>query len=130
MASSPAVTAALTGAYQAETGMLATYRNVTSTLGSVGPFPNIVTAEEQQVSTVTTLMDRYGIPRPSPSAGEASPATLTAACGVGVNLEQQAIAFYTDQLPKISAYADLTTAFQNLQAASRDNHLPAFQHCS
>jgi len=109
---------------------LATYRNVVSALGSVGPFPNVVSAEEQHVSTITTLLNRYGVAVPAAASGQASPATLSAACNVGVSVEQQVIAFYGDQLPKVSAYPDVTTAFQNLQAVSRDNHLPAFQHCA
>lgn len=116
--------------YQSETGTLATYRNVVSALGSVGPFPNIVSAEEQHVSTVSALLGRYGIPVPGAGAAHSSPSTLTAACSLGVTLEQQIVALYGDQLPKVAAYADVTTAFDNLRAAARDNHLPAFQRCS
>ena len=123
------VTTALTASYKAETGTLATYRNVVATLGSVGPFPNIVNAEEQHVGTVTTLLNRYGVAMPAPGTGQASPSTLNAACSLGVTLEQQIISMYADQLPKVSGYADITTAFQNLQSVARDNHLPAFQRC-
>jgi hypothetical protein len=125
-----ALASALTSAYQAETGVLATYRNVLSKLGSVGPFPNIVAAEGQHVSTISTLLDHYAMTASAPSSGQASPPTLSAACSLGVTLEQQVIALYTDQIPKVSAYTDVTAAFQNLQAAARDNHLPAFQHCA
>lgn len=126
--SSP-VTTALTASYQAETGTLATYRNVVASLGSVGPFPNIVNAEQQHVATVTTLLSRYGVAVPAAATGQASPSTLSAACSLGAALEQQIIGMYADQLPKVSSYADITTAFQNLQSVARDNHLPAFQRC-
>lgn len=109
---------------------MATYRNVVTRLGAVGPFPNVVSSEEQHVSTVTALLSRHGIAVPAAGTGQASPATLSEACNLGVTLEQQIIAFYGDQLPKVSSYPDVTTAFENLQAASRDNHLPAFQHCA
>ncbi len=128
--SSAALALALTASYQAETGALATYRNVVSALGSVGPFPNVVSAEEQHVSTITALLNRYGIAVPAAGSGQASPATLSAACNLGVSLEQQLITVYGDQIPKVSAYPDVTTAFQNLQAASRDDHLPAFRRCA
>lgn len=127
--SSATVTSALTAAYQAETGTLATYRNVVASLGSVGPFPNIVNAEQQHVTTVTTLLNRYGVAVPAAGAGQASPSTLSAACTLGVNLEQQIISMYTDQLPNVSGHSDITAAFQNLQSVARDNHLPAFQRC-
>jgi hypothetical protein len=125
-----ALTVALTGAYTAETRTLATYKNVIAALGSIGPFPKVITAEEQHVSAVTTLLDHYAIAVPAPAAGQASPDTLSAACNLGVTLEQQVISLYNDQLPKVSAYRDVTTAFANLRAASRDNHLPAFQRCA
>ena len=127
--SSSTVTSALTAAYQAETGTLSTYRNVVAALGSVGPFPNIVNAEQQHVTTVTTLLNRYGVAVPAAGAGQASPSNLSAACTLGVTLEQQIISMYTDQLPNVSGHADITTAFQNLQSVARDNHLPAFQRC-
>lgn len=125
-----ALSSALTASYQAETGTLATYRNVVAALGAVGPFPNIVTSEEQHVATVSGLLNLYRIPVPAAAAGQASPTTLTAACALGVTLEQRVISMYADQIPKVSAYPNVVVALQNLQAASRDNHLPAFQHCA
>lgn len=121
---------ALTAAYQAETGALATYRNVITALGSVGPFPNVVSSEEQHVSTTSGLFSRYGIAVPAAAAGQASPSTLSAACSLGVTVEQQIITMYSAQMPKVSAYPDVTNAFQTFQVAARDNHLPAFQHCA
>jgi hypothetical protein len=124
------LTTVLSDAYQAESGMLATYRNVVSKLGSVGPFPNVVSAEEQHVSTVSGLLNRYGVAVPAAGSGHASPATLSAACSLGVSLEQDVVSLYGGQLPEVSSYPDVTTALQNLQAAARDSHLPAFQHCA
>lgn len=126
---SSAVTTALTTSYRSESETLATYRNVVAALGSVGPFPNIVNAEQQHVATVTALLSRYGVAVPAAGSGQASPSTLSAACSLGVTLEQQIISMCSDQLPKVSGYADIATAFQNLQSVARDNHLPAFQRC-
>ncbi len=93
---------ALDTAYQAESGALATYRNVVSTLGQVGPFPNNVSAEEQHVSALTAILSRYTITAPTAGAGQASPSTLTAACQLGVTTEQNIISMYNDQLPKLA----------------------------
>ncbi|MDE3203115.1 MAG: hypothetical protein KGQ66_02705 [Acidobacteriota bacterium] len=127
---STVLSSVLNASYQAETGALATYRNVVSALGSVGPFPNVIVAEEQHVATVTGLLTRHGLPVPASSAGQAAPSTLRAACGLGVAVEQQVISLYSAQIPEVSAYPDVTTALQNLQSVSRDNHLPAFERCA
>lgn len=129
-APSTSLSTALTSAYQAETAALATYRNVVSTLGSVLPFPNVITAEQQHVSTLTGLFAHYGLAVPTSGTGQTSPSTRTAACQLGVTVEQQIISLYDTQLPKVSAYPDVTTAFTNLKAASQNDHLPAFQHCA
>ena len=129
-AAASALSSALTRAYQSETGALATYKNVVSALGSVGPFPNIVEAEQQHVGTISALFGRYNLTVPATAAGQTSPGTLSAACTLGVTIEQQIIAFYNQQLPAVSGYPDVTTAFQNLKAAAQDSHLPAFQRCA
>lgn len=126
----PALTSALTSAYRAETAALATYRNVIAALGSTAPFSNIEKAEQQHVSTLSALFARYGIAVPTAGTGQTSPSTRTAACQLGVTVEEQTISLYTTQLPNVSAYPDVTTAFQNLLTASQDDHLPAFQHCA
>lgn len=120
----------LTDAYRTETKALATYRNAVTALGPVGPFPNVIASEEQHVATVGGLLTRYGVPTPTGAAGLPSPSTLTAACGLGVQTEQVAIAFYAQQLANVSAYADVTAAFENLRSAAQDSHLPAFEHCA
>lgn len=132
--SSATTTAALASAfgraYEAESGALATYRNVVSTLGDVGPFSNNVSAEQQHVSALTTISSRYAISPPAAGAGQPSPSTLTAACQLGVTIEQNIISTYNDELPNVSAYPDVTAEFQNLLSAARDNQLTAFQRCA
>lgn len=125
-----ALSSALTSVYTSETGTLATYRRVVATLGSVGPFPNVISSEEQHVAAITALLNNHAVAVPPAAAGQPSPATFSAACALGVTSEQQIISLYTVQLPTVTAYPDVTTVFQNLLAASRDNHLPAFQHCA
>lgn len=124
------LTSALNAAYQAETAALATYHNVVSTLGEVGPFPNIIPSEQQHVATITDLLSRYAITPPATGVAQTSPATLSAACRLGVTTEQNVISMYTQQMAHVTSYPDVTAAFQNLLAASRDNHLVAFQRCA
>lgn len=124
------LTLALNTAYQAETAALATYHNVVSALGQVGPFPNVIPSEQQHVSTITDMFSRYGITPPAAGVAQTSPATLTAACRLGVTTEQNVISMYTQQMANVTSYPDVTAAFSNLLTASRDNHLAAFQRCA
>lgn len=121
---------ALDTAYASETGALATYQNVVKVLGNVLPFSTIVTAEQQHVTTVKNLLSAHGLAIPGAAPGQSSPATLTAACSLGVSTEQSLIAMYDQQEPQVTAYADVVRAFDNLKQAESDNHLPAFQKCA
>ncbi|MGA9774499.1 MAG: hypothetical protein WBU92_01095 [Candidatus Dormiibacterota bacterium] len=109
---------------------MATYQNVVKALGNVGPFSNVITAEQQHVATIKTLLTSYGLEVPSAASGQSAPATLTAACTLGQTTEQNLVAMYDDQAPAVSAYADVVRAFANLKEASLDSHLPAFQQCA
>ncbi len=120
---------ALTTAYKTETGALATYQNVISTLGSVKPFANVVSSEQQHVATLTNLMAEYGVSLPQASAGQSSPSTLSLACDLGVSTEQHVIAMYDAAMEKVTDYADVSHAFATMRSTSAENHLPAFQHC-
>jgi hypothetical protein len=130
---SPGVTSALastlTDAYRSETAAAATYANVLARLGQVRPFVNIHQAELQHVTAVKDLLSRYAVPVPASAAGEPSPATLHVACQLGVSIETAVVSLYRDSLPRVQAYADVTNVLTNLMNVSRDNHLPAFQHC-
>lgn len=128
--SSSSLAAALEDAYRAETGSLATYKNVVAAIGAVGPFPNIVTAEQQHVGTLAKLISAYGLHAPPASTGQTSPATLRLACQLGATTEQGLISLYSEKLPEVRAYPAVTRVFQTLQTASRDSHLVSFQHCA
>lgn len=110
--------------------MLATYKNVISSLGSVGPFANVAESEQQHVTALATLFSHYGTSLPAASSGQVSPSTRTAACSLGVSLEQHAVSMYGTLLPKVSAYPEVTKVFQNIRTTSEENHLPAFEHCA
>lgn len=110
----------------------ATYDAVVGKLGSVRPFIMIVRAEEQHISSLKSLFDKYGVEIPEDEylGKVASPELLIEACQKGVEAETENIALYRDELlPKVTAYEDITAVFINLMNASKDSHLPAFQRC-
>ena len=57
-----------------------------------------------------------------------APATLAEACRMAIEAEVENIALYDRLLPAI-ADDSVRHVLQNLQDASRDNHLPAFRRC-
>lgn len=104
------------------------YRRVSEAFGAQPPFANIVAAEEQHVAALGRLCERYGVPRPL----DPYPAETTVAPTWRANLERAVageianVQLYRQLLPQVAA-ADVRQVFANLQAASLDNHLPAFQ---
>jgi hypothetical protein len=124
-------TEALGLAIQDEYRVERTYARVLTEHGDIGPFDHVVLAEQKHINALTGLYTTRGLNAPSdPWQPEDIPsfATLRLACEAGVALEEANVALYdgllTGELP-----ADVRTVFLNLQAASRDHHLPAFQLC-
>ncbi len=108
-----------------------TYTNVVAVFGASGPFANVAQAEQEHAQTIQQLAAAHGVALPTGNfPGANAPATLSAACQLGVTTEQNIIAFYKGILPIVSGYNDLTKAFDNLLSASETSHLPAFQHCA
>jgi len=56
-------------------------------------------------------------------------ATVQAACAASVSSEIENATLY-DRVLAHTGRADLTAVDQNLQRASRQNHLPAFERCA
>lgn len=109
-----------------------TYNAVIDKLGSVKPFSQIVRAEEQHITSLKSLYDKYGIKIPDDTyIGKIiAPATLKDACALGVDAETKNIALYRDDLlPKTNNYPDIAQVFTSLMNASESKHLPAFQKC-
>lgn len=125
------VTTALTNALTQERYALATYNNVVAKLGATAPFSNIIPSEVQHVATVTALMTNHGIAVPTSTVtGAVAPATRTAACQLGVNVETTIIAMYQNGITLAKDFPDVVRAFSNLLDASQSSHLPAFVRCS
>lgn len=108
----------------------ATYAAVLAKFGEVRPFSNIIDAERRHSSAIERQMARLGFPIPPNNwEGRAPvPASLAEACREAVQAEVENIALYDRLLPTI-ADSTVRQVLENLQAASRDNHLPAFRRC-
>jgi len=118
-------------AHTSERTALATYENVVAKFGDRNPFTNVIASERQHVATVAKVATDHNVALSTASvSGNAAPASFAQACAAGVTTERQVIAMYDELLPKVAAYADITTAFTNLRQNSQDNHLVAFQRCS
>ena len=128
---------ALTAALQDEYNAQAFYAAVMDKFGTTRPFSNIILAEQMHESWVIDLMKTYGMSVPDNTAfGSAEvaasvPATIGDACAVGVQAEIDNAALYDNRLlPAVTAYPDITAVFEQLSAASQNQHLPAFQRCA
>lgn len=108
----------------------ATYRAVIEKSGEVRPFINIIEAERRHSAAIERQMIRLGfaIPANQWQGKGMAPATLAEACSMAITAEVENIALYDRLLPAI-ADESVRHVLQNLQDASRDNHLPAFRRC-
>ncbi|MDC8450161.1 MAG: DUF2202 domain-containing protein [Nitrospira sp.] len=106
------------------------YRLVIKTFGPMRPFVNIVEAEDTHAHTLERLCARYKIPLPADEWDRTlqPPASILEACRAGVEGEIENMAMY-DRFLKSTEMPEIRALFQQLQARSRDAHLPAFQRC-
>ena len=108
---------------------LATYASVMADFGAVQPFVSIARAEEQHIAALERVFERYGVPLPTVPQFDIEPfASPEEACAAGVDAEIANAGLY-DQLLSVIDHADVARVAQNLQAASLNNHLPAFEAC-
>ncbi len=120
----------LTEALEDEFKACAMYRKIIDKFGLVRPFVNIVEAEERHIAALIPLFKQYDIPIPEDiwDSRLQAPDTLWEACQSGVDAEIENMAMY-ERLLANTKEANVFRVLSNLQAASRDNHLPAFQRC-
>ncbi len=109
----------------------ATYDQVIADFGPLPPFTNIRDAEARHVDALHTLYTRYGLPiPPNPWPGNMPRyASLQEACAAGMAAEIANGELY-DRLLAATERADILTMFRNLQEASQQRHLTAFQRCA
>jgi rubrerythrin len=108
----------------------ATYAAVIEKFGPVRPFSNIIEAEQRHAAALERQLARLGIDvPPDPWTGKvAAPASLAQACESAVQGEIENIALYDRLIPMVDDPA-ARQVMENLQAASRERHLPAFRQC-
>ena len=125
-----ATRAAMDEALDDEYKARATYRKVIETCGAIRPFINIVESEGRHISALCSLYDTFGLTPPDdPWAGNvAAPSSLAEACRAAVEGEIENAEMYERLLANVSD-PDVVHVLERLQAASRDNHLPAFRRC-
>lgn len=107
------------------------YEAVMAKHGEIRPFSNIIQAERRHSERVREEMARLGIEYSdtNPFLGNIpAPATILEACQQGVDAEIENIALYDEILPTI-ADEQVKATLTDLQWASRERHLPAFQRC-
>jgi hypothetical protein len=121
---------ALNQAILEEYGALNLYQSVIAQFGNISPFSWIITAEGQHISALTRQATKYGVTVPANPGLSNAPtfSTLSEACQAGVAAEIADAALY-DKLRPVISHTDILQVFNNLQSASINNHLPAFQAC-
>ena len=110
----------------------ATYRAVIRTFGQIRPFINIVEAEGRHIEALLPLFSKYGVAVPEDDwdARVQPPESVAEACQIGVQAEIDNAAMYDRLLDATQEYADVQQVLRQLQRASKENHLPAFQRCA
>ena len=113
-----------------EYGALNLYQSVINQFGSVYPFDQIAAAEQQHVNALTRQASKYGVSVPANPGLSTTPqfSTLAEACQAGVAAEKADADLY-DQLSPSVSHSDILQVFANLQSASLNSHLPAFETC-
>ena len=109
----------------------AMYSRVIEKFGEVRPFVNIVEAESRHIQALLPLFRKYGIPVPADDweSRVEVPASVLEACKAGVQAEIANADMYERLLDASTQYRDVQVVLRQLQRASRENHLPAFQRC-
>jgi hypothetical protein len=131
---SPESVALVARALDLEYLALSSYTRVIEQLGPVGPFPNIVLAEEQHVASLAALLSKRDLPVPPDpytpdTAGVPDLESLGEACAFALVEEQQILDLYESLLLE-SLPQDLAKVFANLRDATGVHHIPAFERCA
>ena len=109
------------------------YEKTIEKIGFVRPFSMIIRAEEQHISSLKALFDKYEIQIPKDDWADkvSAEGTLKQACQAGVDAEIANAKLYKEKLlPMVSSYEDIMTVFTNLMNASQEKHLKAFEGCN
>ena len=108
-----------------------TYKKTIDSFGDMRPFSSIMEAEVRHYSALIPLLEKYNVPVPIDNWYDKIelPDTILECCEVGVAAEIDNIKMYDNLLLYTKEYPDITDVLYRLQAASYNNHLPAFRSC-
>ncbi len=108
----------------------ATYDRINKDFKNPRPFINIQQAEARHADRLKVLMRTYGVTVPENKWISETPRfeTVGAACKAGADAEIANRDLYT-RLFKSTTREDILMVYRELQRASEQNHLPAFQRC-
>jgi hypothetical protein len=111
---------------------LAVHEKVIEQYGARRPFITIIRSEEQSVSVVRSLFDKYGITVPPNTwinKMKSSP-TFQAACQDALFAETNSIMLYRDGLlPVVQEYEDINRVLTDLVENAELRYIPAFEKC-
>ena len=109
----------------------AMYRQVIRTFGEIRPFINIVDAESRHIEALLPLFDKYHVvvPEDDWDSRIQTPQSILEACQAGVEAEIGNAEMYERLLKLTGDHPDIQHVLKQLQRASTENHLPAFQRC-
>jgi hypothetical protein len=110
---------------------MATYQQINTDFNNPRPFVNIVEAEMRHAERLKGLFAKYGIAIPeNPWPGSVEKFTsVVEACNAGIDGEILNRDLYT-RLFKTTNRQDIIATYKDLQRASEENHLPAFERCA
>jgi hypothetical protein len=99
--------------------------------GNVEPFVSIMQAEVNHYNALIPLLEKYQVPIPINNWADKIeyPDSLLEACEIGVAAEIDNVKMYDNLITYAQEYPDILDVLYRLQAASYNNHLPAFRRC-
>jgi hypothetical protein len=106
-----------------------TYKKTIEKFGVVEPFANIMQAEVRHYEALIPLLNKYGVPVPVNDWADKieEPNNILEASEVGVAAEIDNVKMYDNLISYAKNYPDVVDILYRLQAASYNNHLPAFR---
>ena len=125
------IVAILARALQEEFTAEMLYRHVLAIFGSdTAPFALIANAEAHHAAALKLLFTRRSLATPTWTPVSFKTYTsIPEACQAGVAAEIADAEVYRPYLERTDLPQDVRNVFENLQAASLENHLPAFERC-
>lgn len=116
-------------AFDDEVKAYETYSAVIETFGAVTPFVNIIQAEQTHQKAILAVASAHNIALTTTVPERITlPHTLRECYELGVAAEIQNIQLYDELLLHVNEYPEVQDVFYRLQAASYNNHLPAFRN--